>query len=177
MKFLISTNGQDHTLEIVEKGRLYRFDGSPFEAEVAKLNPGVYSLLIGGKSFLARVVSSEVASNSAGINPAGSAIDLIVVIDGSHYAVSVQDPRRRVRVGPAKLSPEGKRNVSSVMPGKVIKVLVSEGQVVQQGQGLVVVEAMKMQNEIKCPKAGKVQKLLVREGQAVNAGEILLTVE
>ncbi len=63
------------------------------------------------------------------------------------------------------------------MPGKVVRVLVSEGQTVQSGQGLIVVEAMKMQNEIKSPKAGKIQKVLVREGHAVNAGEILLTVE
>jgi len=177
MRFSLIINGQDHTIEVVEKGRSYRFDGAPFEAEIAELKPGVYSLLIGGKSFRARVASTEVASNSADAKPADSSTNLIVEIGGNHYTVSVQDPRRRVRGGPAKMSPEAKRNISSVMPGKVIRVLVSEGQTVQQGQGLLVVEAMKMQNEIKSPNAGKVQKILVREGHAVNAGEILLTVE
>jgi biotin carboxyl carrier protein len=63
------------------------------------------------------------------------------------------------------------------MPGKVIRVLVKQGDTVGAGQGLLVVEAMKMQNEIRSPKTGKVEKLFVAEGQAVNAGEILLCVE
>ncbi|MBI4459929.1 MAG: biotin/lipoyl-binding protein [Acidobacteria bacterium] len=63
------------------------------------------------------------------------------------------------------------------MPGKVIRVLVSENQSVEAGQGLLVVEAMKMQNEIKSPRAGCVQKVRVREGQTVTAGEVLLVVE
>ena len=63
------------------------------------------------------------------------------------------------------------------MPGKVVRILVSEGQQLQSGQGLIVMEAMKMQNEIKCSTSGKVQKVSVRKGQAVNAGEILLVLE
>jgi biotin carboxyl carrier protein len=63
------------------------------------------------------------------------------------------------------------------MPGKVVRLLVKQGDAVQAGQGLMVVEAMKMQNEIRSPKSGKVEKLLATEGQAVNAGEVLLWVE
>jgi biotin carboxyl carrier protein len=63
------------------------------------------------------------------------------------------------------------------MPGKVVRVLVSEGDAVEAGQGLLVVEAMKMQNEIRSPKNGKVEKLLAREGLAVNAGDVLAWVE
>jgi biotin carboxyl carrier protein len=63
------------------------------------------------------------------------------------------------------------------MPGKVIRVLVKAGDDVEAGQGLVVVEAMKMQNEIRSPKKGKVERLLAKEGQTVNAGEILAWVE
>ena len=62
------------------------------------------------------------------------------------------------------------------MPGKVIRVLVSAGDVVEAGQGLIVVEAMKMQNEIRSPKAGKIERVLAREGQAVSAGETLLVI-
>lgn len=63
------------------------------------------------------------------------------------------------------------------MPGKAVRVLVSDGQRVESGGGLIVVEAMKMQNEIRCPKAGTVQNIRVHEEQAVSAGEILLSVE
>jgi biotin carboxyl carrier protein len=63
------------------------------------------------------------------------------------------------------------------MPGKVVRVLVSEGDAVEAGQGLLVVEAMKMQNEIRSPKSGKVEKLLAKEGLAVNAGDVLAWVE
>ena len=89
----------------------------------------------------------------------------------------IVEPRRERRRDRTELALEGRQTVKAPMPGKVIRVLVSEGQAVDAGQGLIVVEAMKMQNEIKCPKAGSVQKVLVREGQAVNAGETLVIVE
>ena len=63
------------------------------------------------------------------------------------------------------------------MPGKIVKLLISEGEEVEQGQGLVVVEAMKMENEIKSPKAGLVKKVGVKEGEAVEAGALLIVVE
>jgi biotin carboxyl carrier protein len=63
------------------------------------------------------------------------------------------------------------------MPGKVLRLLVKEGDVVEAGQGLLVVEAMKMQNEVRSPKTGTVEKLLAKENQAVNAGDILAWVE
>ena len=63
------------------------------------------------------------------------------------------------------------------MPGKVVRLLVSEGDAVEAGQGLLVVEAMKMQNEVRSPKAGRVEKLLAKEGLAVNAGDVLAWVE
>jgi pyruvate carboxylase subunit B len=62
------------------------------------------------------------------------------------------------------------------MPGKVVRVLVKTGDRVETAQGLLVVEAMKMQNEIRSPKSGTVERVLVKEGQAVNAGEILCVV-
>lgn len=171
MKFSIAIDGQDHTLEIVRDGASGRnvaflLDGAAAHADVAAIKPDVYSLLIGGKSFTVRVAP-------AGGGPGEYAVEA----GGVHYAVSLRDPRRMARGGRAKLAIEGKQNVTALMPGKVLRVLICEGQAVESGQGLIVVEAMKMQNEIKCPKAGKIQKVLVREGQAVNAGDILLAVE
>ena len=63
------------------------------------------------------------------------------------------------------------------MPGKVIRILVSNGEAVEADQGLVVVEAMKMQNEIRSPKAGTIERIFIREGQAVAAGEALVTID
>jgi pyruvate carboxylase subunit B len=62
------------------------------------------------------------------------------------------------------------------MPGRLVRLVVAEGDSVKEGQGVAVVEAMKMQNELKAPKSGTVEKLCVVEGQAVNAGEVLLTI-
>ncbi len=89
----------------------------------------------------------------------------------------VADPRgwRGRRHG--VLEAEGRQQIAAPMPGKVVRLLVQAGDAVEVGQGLLVVEAMKMQNEIRSPKNGRVEKLFAREGQAVNAGEILAWVD
>jgi biotin carboxyl carrier protein len=74
------------------------------------------------------------------------------------------------------LEAQGRQQIVAPMPGKVVRVLVSAGDEVAAGQGLLVVEAMKMQNEIRSPKQGKVERFEVQEGQAVNAGEVLCVV-
>ena len=178
MKFSLTIHGQEHTLELdLRNGLACSLDGVAFPAEIVEVQPGVYSLLIGSRSFAARVDSTsspQVTPNAE--NNAGSAGNYAVQIDGVSYAVSVRDPRRR-RSDRTQLAREGTQTVKAPMPGKVVRILVAENQAVDAGQGLLVVEAMKMQNEIRCPKAGTVQKILAREGQAVNAGETLLVVE
>ena len=173
MNLSLTINGQDHTLELEiprdnglsSPALSCRLDGEPFEADVTEIEPGVFSLLIGGQSYTVRV------------SPNGEAGEYRVALCGAEYAVAVRDPRKLARGGHEKQTLEGRQNVLSLMPGKVVRLLVAEGDAVERGQGLIVVEAMKMQNEIKCPKAGRVEKILVREGQPVNAGEILLAVE
>ena len=174
MKLSITINGQESILELASKEPLVcSLDGVSFESEAVEVQPGVFSLLLGGKSYQARVSPAPDDANAAAGAPSSN---YSVQVDGVSYAVSVRDPRRRPRGG-AGLAVEGQQNIAAPMPGKVVRLLVSENQVVEAGQGLIVVEAMKMQNEIKCPKSGCVQKILVREGQNVNAGETLLRVE
>jgi biotin carboxyl carrier protein len=92
--------------------------------------------------------------------------------------VDVADERRlRLRAGTAGFSAEGKQLIVAPMPGKVVKVLVKVGDEVKQGQGLVVVEAMKMENELKSPKDGKVVELFAKEGTAVENNAKLVVVE
>ena len=71
---------------------------------------------------------------------------------------------------------EGSQSVIAPMPGKVVRLLVKAGEAVEAGKGILVVEAMKMQNEVRSPKSGKIERLLVSEGQAVSAGEVLAVV-
>jgi biotin carboxyl carrier protein len=89
----------------------------------------------------------------------------------------VQDPRslktRRAKAGSA----EGPQKLTAPMPGKIVRILLREKSEVEAGQGVIVVEAMKMQNELKSPKKGVVSKVLVAEGATVNAGDALVIIE
>jgi biotin carboxyl carrier protein len=136
-------------------------DGKPIEADGVEVAPGIYSILMGAESFEVRV-----EERGAG---------LVIQTRGNHWTAKVTDPRQRPRRG-STLEVEGRQQVVAPMPGKVVRVLAKAGDAVEAGQGLLVVEAMKMQNEIRSPKKGTVERLLVAEGQAVNAGDVLLTV-
>ena len=95
---------------------------------------------------------------------------------GCEFMAEVIDPRswRGRRHGGTEA--EGRQQIVAPMPGKIVRVLVKAGDRVQAAQGLLVVEAMKMQNEIRSPKSGTIERVLVTEGQAVNAGEVLCVV-
>ena len=93
------------------------------------------------------------------------------------FATEVVDPRTWRCRRHGVLEAEGRQQVLAPMPGKVVRLLVKVGDKVEAGQGLLVVEAMKMQNEIRSPKSGVVERLQAKEGQPVNAGEVLAWVE
>jgi biotin carboxyl carrier protein len=95
--------------------------------------------------------------------------------NGREFRAEVIDPRSWRRRHGAGIELEGRQQLVAPMPGKIVRVLAAAGQEVTAGQGLLVIEAMKMQNEIRSPKSGIVEKL-AREGQTVNAGEVLAIV-
>ena len=97
-------------------------------------------------------------------------------VNGRALSVEVFDPRD-MRSRTAGGAGEGRQNVAAMMPGKVVRVLVAPGDAVEAGQGLVVVEAMKMQNEMKSPKAGRVIEVKAKPDQTVFAGEVLVVIE
>jgi biotin carboxyl carrier protein len=136
------------------EGREYRFDA-------VYSGDGVLSLLLDGKSYAFQR------------DPSGQSL----VLAGRRYQTELRDPRslrsRRAAAG----SETGPRKITAPMPGKVVRILAAQGAHVEAGRGLLVMEAMKMQNELKSPKAGTVSKIAVREGAAVNAGETLAIVE
>jgi biotin carboxyl carrier protein len=92
------------------------------------------------------------------------------------FSAEVLDPRAWRGRRHSGVEAEGRQQIIAPMPGKVVRVLIKAGDAVEAGQGLLVVEAMKMQNEIRSPKSGTVERVLASEGQAVNAGEVLCIV-
>jgi acetyl/propionyl-CoA carboxylase alpha subunit len=167
MKLTTLVNGTERQLELQNPGETSRthafsLDGLEGQADIREIHPGVYSILLGARSFEVKI---EYGDNG-----------YLVVVDGCRYEIAVRDPRKRARGG-AGLVAAGPLKVAAPMPGKVVRVLVEEGQSVENGQGLVVVEAMKMQNEIKAPKAGVIKAVHVRQGGSVSAGQALLVVE
>jgi biotin carboxyl carrier protein len=138
-----------------------RIDSRPIKADISEISKGIYSILIGGRSLEVHVEAHGKI--------------LQITSSGREFVASVNDPRRYRKGGGAILA-EGRQQVTAPMPGKVIRILVKAGDTVAAGQGIVVVEAMKMQNEVKSPKAGTIEKLLVAEGQPVNAGDALAVV-
>jgi biotin carboxyl carrier protein len=137
-------------------------DGRRFEADAVELSPGVYSVLLNGRSLETHVEAA----------PQG----LLVRTAHRVFVVEIVDPRSWQRRRSGRIELEGRQQVAAPMPGKVVRVLVCRGQRVEAGQGLLVVEAMKMQNELRSPKSGTVDQLLAQEGQAVNAGQVLAVV-
>jgi biotin carboxyl carrier protein len=164
MKLDVEIDGKKHRVEFVQTRELSRWfaDGRPLDADGKEVSPGVYSILVGGQSFEVRV--ERIGA------------DLRATTQGHEYKIAIRDPRewKKNRAGAAEA--EGRQQVLAPMPGKVVRVLVAAGDQVQAGQGLMVVEAMKMQNEIRTPKSGKIERLAVTEGQTVNAGEVVAVV-
>jgi biotin carboxyl carrier protein len=127
-------------------------------ASIEEVGPGLYSIIRAGRSYQARVTGSRVE------------------VAGRSYDISIRDPRALVRHA-NDAGGAGRQSVKAPMPGKVVRVLVAIGDTVESGQGLIVVEAMKMQNELKSPKAGTVVQLTAETGATVGAGEVLAVVE
>jgi len=154
-------DGREARLEWTQDGETfrYRFESEvEYAADIRQVAPGVYSVLVNGRSYNIRVDGATVTACQR------------------TFAVEIVDPRRWNRDRNHRQA-EGLQNVAAAMPGKVVRVLVSQGEQVEAGQGLIVVEAMKMQNEMKAVRAGRVVTLAAVAGATVNAGEILATIE
>ena len=166
MKLDIRISGQTRAVELERNADGWRvsLDGSPVPADATEVAPNIFSVLIEGQSHEIRITRL----------PDGT---LALQTGHNEFSAEVMDPRiwRGRRHG--ALEAEGRQQVVAPMPGKVIRLLVQAGDQVKAGQGLLVVEAMKMQNEIRSPKSGSVERLLAKEGQSVNAGEVLAWID
>jgi biotin carboxyl carrier protein len=164
MTYDIAIDGKSYRLDLnrVDGGWSCRVDGREVAVDAVLARPDVLSLRIGNQAY--EVKCERVAG------------DMHLWVGSARFAAEVRDPRSlrgRVRA----VDDHGPRKLIAPMPGKIVRVLVREGDEVEAGTGVLVVEAMKMQNEIKSPKKGAIQKILVGEGAAVNAGDVLAIVE
>jgi biotin carboxyl carrier protein len=149
-------------LETLPEGYVVHLPHRELRVDAVALSEGTYSLLIDGSSFDVTIHRSLSHYQ--------------VTVNGVAFEVALRDPKQLRHQTGAGEDLDGPASVTAPMPGKLVRLIVAEGDFVKEGQGLAVVEAMKMQNELKAPKCGTVERLCVVEGQAVNAGEVLLTI-
>jgi biotin carboxyl carrier protein len=165
MTFDVQIDGVPARLEVHRDGELHRFrfgDLAERQAQLAEVEPGVFSVLLDGRSYEAR---AEPGDDCAWIT-----------IRGRRFRIAITDPRRWTESS-AAVHGHDRETIVASMPGKIVRILVQPGETVAAGQGVIVVEAMKMQNEMKARRAGRVAAVPVREGETVAAGAILATIE
>jgi biotin carboxyl carrier protein len=162
MRYHVTLRDRTFVVDIAPGG--VRVDGRPVDADLRSLGAtGVHGLLLDGASH--QIVASDEGDGC-----------WRVVVDGASAAVEVVDERTRTiremaASGPGQVGP---RPLRAPMPGLVVKVEVSEGDAVLEGQGLVIVEAMKMENELRAEAPGTVRRVLVTPGQAVEKNQVLI---
>ncbi|MDB5108533.1 MAG: acetyl-CoA carboxylase biotin carboxyl carrier protein subunit [Candidatus Binatus sp.] len=167
MRYVATVEGAEHEIEIEELSTdsfAIRFGENRFEANLRKVGPVSFSVLLDNRSY-----------------------DFDVVRDGDETVVASRlgstrltliDPSRRLARGTEKRREvTGRAQIKAAMPGRVVNVLVTVGDEVAANQGIVIVEAMKMENEVKSPKAGKVVEVKVAAGQTVEKGELMMVIE
>lgn len=172
MTYEVVVDGQTHRLELTPGPesaggqRTWRclIDGEEFEVDAVLTARDVMSVLVGNKAYEIKRERSQRG-------------DLHMVLGSARYAVEVRDPRslrtRRAAAG----AQAGPQKLLSPMSGKIVRIAVKEQDEVTAGQSIMVMEAMKMQNELKSPKDGRVARILTAEGSTVNAGDVLAVIE
>jgi biotin carboxyl carrier protein len=164
MTYEVAIDGKSYRLDLSQaQGRWScRVDGREVAVDAVLARPNVLSLRIGNNAY-------EVKCERVGG-------DVHIWVGSQRFAVDVRDPRS-LRSRARAADDRGPKKLTAPMPGKVVRILLTQGTEVEAGAGVLVVEAMKMQNEVKSPKKGTIQKILVSEGTAVNAGDVLAIVE
>ena len=168
MKLQAEIGEMRYKIELTQNGDKVSavIDGKSYEVELSEPEPNVYLVKKDGQIFEAYVVTADRPDQPQK-----------VTIRGRETEVRLIDPKRLRGSGEAGEYADGHAEIKTAMPGKVVRILIEAGHTVQKGDGVVVVEAMKMQNELKSPKAGIVKEIRADEGSTVSAGDILATIE
>ena len=165
MTYEVIIDDQSYRVELARSGSSWRcnLNGRELPVDVIFSQTGVLSLLVNGKSYEVKQEAAGAESN--------------IVVGHERFRAAVRDPRSLRSRRRAQDSGQGVKRILAPMPGKVVRILALPGTEVEAGQPVLVIEAMKMQNELKSPKKGKVNRLAVGEGAAVEAGQVLAEVD
>lgn len=165
MRFVATIAGRTCTLEITGRDGRYHVavDGRQFDVDARRTAPGIYSLLVGEASYVADVSETD----------GGAVVD----VGGERYAVAIEEATRHtIRTHGGAAGGTGVQALTAPLPGRVTHVAVREGDAVRAGDPLLVIEAMKMENELRASVTGTVSEVRVQAGQAVNGGDVLVIV-
>ena len=162
MKLQAELDNENYDLEITRSGEkvFAKINEREYELEVSEVEPNVYLF-----KYNNRIFQIYAAPNG------------IVNLRNHQFEISITDPKKLRGSNAAGASADGTAEIKTAMPGKLVRILVEQGAQVQKGDGILVVEAMKMQNEMKAPKDGIVKEIRFDEGATVNAGDILTVIE
>jgi biotin carboxyl carrier protein len=140
-----------------------RLDGRLIPVKSVRINGNTLSLILDGRSLAVRLSRTRAGGE--------------IFLGGRAYEYTLRDPRSRLSQTRTRTTEAGEQKITASMPGRVVRVLAHPGEAIQIGQGILVIEAMKMQNVVRSSKDGALKKLLVAEGANVNAGEVLAVIE
>lgn len=162
MKLFAEIKNQTHKIKIERKAEkiFAEIDEKYYELEASEPEPNVFLLKYNNQIYQAYVAPNNLVSL------------------GKHqFEITLTDPKRLRGSSVTSEQNDGASEIKTAMPGKVVRVLVDQGSEIKQGESVIVVEAMKMQNEMKSPKDGVIKEIRFHEGSTVNAGDILVVIE
>ena len=167
INYHVTIDGMEHELAIEELADAGAFEvnlgGKKVKADLRQAGPSSFSIIVGTRSFDLDVIRQG--------------DELVVSSRSGVMRVTLEDARRRLMQSRGSREVSGKVQMRAMMPGRVLSIAVKAGDQVEAQQGVLVIEAMKMENELKSPKAGKVVEVKVVAGQTVEKGELLIVIE
>ena len=166
LKIQIEDREQDVTVKVEDGHVAAEVGGRVYDLQVRQPSPDSYLFFLGANVYECRVSQRATSKES-----------LDVDIRGRSYEVTIVDPKRLRSGQNSDRHHHGVAEIQAQMPGKVVRVLVEAGASIEKGAGIVVVEAMKMQNEMKSPREGVVVSIKVKAGDTVNAGDVMAVIE
>jgi len=166
LKALIGDREEDLLLKVEDGKVSAEIGGRVYNLQVREPQPDSYLFFSNAEVHECRVNARATSKEAFDVN-----------IRGRSYAVTIVDPKRLRSGQNSERHHQGVAQILAPMPGKVVRVQIEAGTTVEKGTGVVVVEAMKMQNEMKSPRAGVVVSINVKPGDTVNAGDVLAVVE
>ncbi len=168
MKLNAQIGEKTHQIELTETdGKVTAsIDGRSYDVEASEPEPNVFLLKSEGRVF------------EAFVSPQSDPAEPLQVRVGTHeIEVRLSDPKRLRSAAGAGEQADGIAEIKTAMPGKVVRILKAQGDAVEKGEGVIVIEAMKMQNEMRSPKDGVIKELRAAEGDSVKGGQVLVTIE